>query len=296
MGNTRRLSFRAIRKALFSQLLVASCASALLATSACSSAGKKSDGGTEANPEHQKEIAALQGRIQELEAQLKTTNDKLDAMKLMMETANPSLKAPEPPTPTGILGHPADGVGARVEPTPSRKDPEGSFVRDQAVQTYRQAITLMESQKYPEAVLAFSGFLERHPDHPLAGAAQYHIGKCYMEQGEFKLASAELERVLTSYDRSSHVTATLRDLADAKDALKLPEEAAKHRQMLTSLFPQSPAAVFGDQGKPSKDAPTAPTRNADPDAPAGKLDEPPAPTAPSSDAGGNPAASTQGTS
>jgi hypothetical protein len=49
--------------------------------------------------------------------------------------------------------------------------------------------------------------------------------------------------VLTSYDRSPHISDTLRDLAATEDALGLREQAARHRQLLSSLFAQSPAAT-----------------------------------------------------
>jgi TolA-binding protein len=281
------------------RVLAAACVVLILAPS-CSSAQKAA----ETDAEHAKEISVLQGRIQELEAQLKSTNDRVDAMRVLIEGTNPTSSAAahlESPKPTGIIGHPADGAGARVEPIPSGLDPEGSFVRDQAIQTYRQAMALLDANKYSDAVLAFSSFLERHPDHPLAGAAQYYIGKAYFDQKEYKLADKEFERVLTSYDRSSHITLTLRDLAETEDALKQTGEAAKHRQLLTSLFPQSPAATLS-QSAPAPSSPaierhsdlppappaSAPTENSGKhvpsDGPAGGLDEPPSPhppTAPS---------------
>ena len=46
--------------------------------------------------------------------------------------------------------------------------------------------------------------------------------------------------MLTTYDRSPHVAATLRDLAEAEAELKLPEDSARHKHLLSSLFPHSP--------------------------------------------------------
>ena len=52
----------------------------------------------------------------------------------------------------------------------------------------------------------------------------------------------EYRRVLASYGRSSHVAETLKRIAEVEELLDQAQEAEKHRHMLLSLFPQSPAA------------------------------------------------------
>jgi tol-pal system protein YbgF len=116
------------------------------------------------------------------------------------------------------------------------------YTNDEAIQNYRQALLLYKAQKYPEAVLAFSTFVERYADHPLAGNAQYYVGSSYLQQGEPKLALQELQRVLSAYDRSPMVSRALLDMALAEEKLQNREAAAKYRQLLISLFPMSPAA------------------------------------------------------
>jgi tol-pal system protein YbgF len=126
----------------------------------------------------------------------------------------------------------------------AKSDPEAGFVNDDSVQTYRKAMVYYQAKRYSDAAMVFSTFVEKYPDHPLAGSAQYFVGDSYFKQGEYKLALVEFKKVLTSYDRSAQVAQTLRQMAEAEDALKKPEEAARHRQLLMSLFPQSPATVF----------------------------------------------------
>jgi tetratricopeptide (TPR) repeat protein len=101
---------------------------------------------------------------------------------------------------------------------------------------------LFQSHNYPDASLGFSAFVDQYPDHALAGSAQFYLGECYFKQKEYKLAARELGRVITTYDRSPHIAETLRDLSISEEKTGMPEEAARHRQLLTSLFPHSPAA------------------------------------------------------
>jgi outer membrane protein assembly factor BamD (BamD/ComL family) len=102
-----------------------------------------------------------------------------------------------------------------------------------------------------------------------------------LKQKEYKNAAAEYERVLTSYDRSPHIADTLKELAETEDQLKLTDRAARHRQLLTSLFPQSPAL-----------GPKTAAQTAAPDHPAASmskpLDAPPTAGLPSSEEGKHP--------
>lgn len=190
-----------------------------------------------------------QGTVKELRTVVNQLTTRLEVMEEKLEAARTSmdaLLAHQRARPTPIVAHPARGGGQPVTATPAEaahKDLEGGFVNDDAVQTFRKGMLLLNAGRYPDALTQFSGFLEKYPDHPLAGSAQYYMGNSYFRQKEYKLALREYQRVLTSYDRSSQVAQTLREMAESEDALKRTEDAARHRQLLMSLFPHSPAAL-----------------------------------------------------
>jgi tetratricopeptide (TPR) repeat protein len=191
-------------------------------------------------------------------------------------------------------------------------------VNDEAVRSFRKAMILFEAGRFSEAEPAFASFMDRYPDHALAGAAQFYIGESFFKQGNYTQAYDEFQRVLMSYDRSAHVTETLRDLAETEDQLHKNQDAARHRQELSSLFPQSPAfasaaaapapapiaappaaappvgagstAIFDDKPQkkisPDEDVAGVPLHSrrkpvpTTPEPDGAKLDEPPPPTAP----------------
>jgi TolA-binding protein len=141
------------------------------------------------------------------------------------------------------MTHPSDASGEPIHIKPAAKDPENGFTQDEAIQNFRQAMILYQGQKYPESVLAFSKFLEKYADHPFAGSAQFYVAESYMKQKEYKLALQEFQRVLTTYDRSPHISDTLKEMIFAEESLKETAEAGVHKHLLTSLFPSSPAAA-----------------------------------------------------
>lgn len=209
-----------------------------------------SDAKSETKPEVKKEaqpttevgelkatIHSLQSKIDMLEAKISMMNDKLDVNKAAMigtEKASTGVK--------GALPHPANSRGVEINPSQSDHDPEAGFSNDSAVSAYRQAMILFEAQKDTDALVYFGSFLERFADHPLAGSAQFYSGECYLRQKEYAQAAQEYQRVITSYDRSPHVADALKQLAYTQDMLHKPQEAARLRNQLLVLFPQSPAA------------------------------------------------------
>jgi TolA-binding protein len=214
----------------------------LLAASSCSSPSRSpdsSDGNRASQQEEiQKLMADLNTRLQSMETKLVSLNDKVDSTRLSLD----QLASRQTQKQVEVIEHPSEQSGAPALIKTAPQDPEAGLAHDDVIQTFRKAMIFFQGQKYPEAILAFSGFLEKSPDHPLAGSAQYYVAESYMLQKEYKLAEQEFHRMLTSYDRSIHIADALRQLAIAEENLKKPQEAAKHRQQLTSLFPQSPAA------------------------------------------------------
>lgn len=214
----------------------------------CASAPHAAEPPTAAAPPVEKEssteadlraqLATITSRLDSIETRMGSLNDKVIGTQGSLDMLMANKKA----FPTPVLPHPSEGAGTEPPSTQADNDPEAGFVADTAIQDYRKGSILLEAGKYSEAILAFTSFVEHYPDHPLAGSAQFGIGEAYFKKKEYKLALRELERVLTSYDRSPHVSDTLRDLAASEDALGMTEQASRHRQLLSSLFPQSPAA------------------------------------------------------
>jgi TolA-binding protein len=189
--------------------------------------------------ELKKLIGEMSDKIQSLETKLSSMNDKLDAQRFG-DNLRGHLEEGRAVPVREIASDKVKQPVVRSIPVPN--DPEAGFTLDEAVQNFRKALIIFQGMKYPEATLAFSDFLEKYPDHPLAGSAQFYISESYMRQKEYKLAIQEFNKVLTSYDRSHHVAETLKQLSLAEEVLKLNKDASHHRQLLTSLFPLSPAA------------------------------------------------------
>lgn len=210
----------------------------ILLAGGCSTVGKALDP-DRGEDDRQKILSGIEMRLQVLEAKINSMADKLDATQNSVNSLTSDSKA----TLTETGRHPADGVGISVPVPLAANDPEGGFINDEAIQTFRKAMILFDGQKYPEAILAFSDFIEKYPNHALAGSGQYYIAESYFKQKEYKLALQEYQHLFNSYDRNTHISDALKQSAIAADSINDTESAARHRQILSSVFPSSPAAA-----------------------------------------------------
>lgn len=238
----------------------------------CSTAPQKdSSQDAAALAEANAKVSALEKKLQQTETSLQALNEKFDSIRISIDNYLASQPAPSS---SGVALRPNQTLGQAPEAVESGKDPEKGFAHDSSVQEYRRGMILFRGEKYPDSILAFSAYVEKYPDSVLAGAAQYHVGESYFRLSQYRQAIQEFQKVLTSYDRSSHLAATLRRMAEAEDLVQEPEAAARHRQMLMSLFPGSPSAA-GIKELAARPAPP-PRTDAPAGNPASNLDEPPA--------------------
>ncbi len=186
----------------------------------------------------EKLLITMSDRMLVLESKITQLNERIESMRTGLD----QLLSQQKVEATEVIAHPSEHSGIPVAAVSSYHDPETGFVHDDPVQTFRNALMLFRTEKYPESVLAFTGFLGKTPDHLLAGSAQFYIAEAYFKQKEYKLALQEYLQVLNSYDKSAHVSDALGRLEAIENILLKPQDAARHRQLLSSLFPQSPAA------------------------------------------------------
>ncbi len=255
---------RFFKKKPHSPLISAStlaCTFTLLLTSGCAGLFRSSERTAEEEAAQQPVTRAqfdeFKAVLQKLSARLETMETKLTQVGDRVELTRASienLQGSQNPQSTTVIAHPADRTGhsignaAQAQVNTAEKKTEASagatagFVNDNAIALYRNGMIQFDNKKFSDAILTFSSFVEQFPDHALAGSAQFRVGESYYQQKEYKLALSEFQRVLTSYDRSAHVSETLSRSVELAEILKMPEVAQKNRQTLSSLFAGSPAS------------------------------------------------------
>ncbi|MHB8417039.1 MAG: tetratricopeptide repeat protein [Myxococcales bacterium] len=68
-------------------------------------------------------------------------------------------------------------------------------------------------------------YLRRYPNDPQAGDAQFYVGDCLLQAGEFKEAALAFQKVSDSFPKSDHVCESRLKLGESLAALKMRDEA-----------------------------------------------------------------------
>ncbi len=172
-------------------------------------------------------VLSLNSRIQELEGKLQASQNR--------PTLNESLNR------QSIGGRSNNGTDKPVRASIAANDPESGFANDVNTRAFQQGKILFDQEKYPEAILAFSAFLERNSNHTLASLAQYNIAESYYFEGDYAVADQEFQKLLLKYPRSPRASYALVRLSQCGEKLGKRDESRRYRLQAEGLYPRSPA-------------------------------------------------------
>ncbi|MBX6324144.1 MAG: tol-pal system protein YbgF, partial [Rhodospirillaceae bacterium] len=108
---------------------------------------------------------------------------------------------------------------------------------------YQAAFGLLRAAKYAEAEAAFKRFLQRYPDGPLAGNAQYWIGETYYVRGDYQQAAVAFAEGYQRYPNSSKAADNLLKLGMSLNELGRKQDACAAFDQLQAQFPNLPPAL-----------------------------------------------------
>ena len=94
-------------------------------------------------------------------------------------------------------------------------------------------------RQFGEAEAGFSNFLQKYPDHSLAGSAQYWLGETFYAQGDFKRAAASFLQGYTKYPKSRRAPDSLLKLGISLNRLGQGEQACAAYSAVSAEYPKA---------------------------------------------------------
>ncbi len=146
--------------------------------------------------------------------------------------ANPAPDAP--PRALGTVpGRSSDQTAAAVPPPAQPALPAGT-----AREQYDHAISLMlNDQNFTGAERAFKAFIERHPEHELAGNAHYWLGETYYVRKDYRQAAFTFGDGYQRFPNSNKAPDNLLKLGMALGQLGQAKDACTAFSRLLTNFP-----------------------------------------------------------
>ena len=170
----------------------------------------------------QNEVSVLRGRVEVLENANDTLRKQQRDLYADLDKRLGAAQGAGPATGAPVSGQPA-GPGA-----------------DQTA--YNQAFDILKAGKYPDAITAFSQFLQSYPQSSMADNAQYWLGESYYVTRDFQNAAAAFQTVLDRWPASRKAPDALLKLGYTQAELKHTAQARATLISVSTRFPGSDAA------------------------------------------------------
>jgi tol-pal system protein YbgF len=138
-------------------------------------------------------------------------------------------------------GTPEAAGGTRVAAAPL---PAAAPEQDVAPkQIYETAYGYLLQRDYGAAEAAFEDFLQRFPNDPLAGNAQYWLGESLFVRGQYRSAAGAFLKGYQNYGRNAKAPESLLRLAMSLQRLGQKDAACSSFNELASKYPSAPPHV-----------------------------------------------------
>ena len=108
---------------------------------------------------------------------------------------------------------------------------------------YKFAYDLLLQRDYPRAEAVLADFVVKHPNHPLAGNAQYWLGETFYVRQDYMAAARTFAAGWESYPKSTKAPHMLLKLGMSLNALKRTDDACITFTKLIDEHPQATASV-----------------------------------------------------
>ena len=201
--------------------------------------------------------AADAGRMDAIETQIRALASQLEGIQEQVRAlVSRSGSADGPPPRFGSVTvepeGPKDEIDRMTPPAAGGPPPRasaapppgrGGEIDAEPQQLYEQAYGYLLQKDYRSAETGFEDFLRRHPNHQLAGNAQYWLGESFYVRGQYRAAAGAFLKGYQTYARSPKAPETLLKLAMSLQRLGQKDAACSSFSELATKYPNPPAHV-----------------------------------------------------
>lgn len=178
--------------------------------------------------ELERQLLNLTGQIEDLQFSNRQMTERLDRFVKDSDLRFRDLEG------GGAIG--GGSVALNSEPAPTAPEPAAPAT---PAEQYEAAYSLLRRGQLPEAETAFQAFLNSHPDHGLAGNANFWLGESFYTRQDYPRAAKAYLEGYQRYPKSSKAPDMLLKLGLSLAALDQPQEACETLRKLSQDFPNA---------------------------------------------------------
>ena len=148
-----------------------------------------------------------------------------------------------PASQSGTLGTLPTGAGAQTASRTPAKAGGGPLPAGSAQDQYNYAFGLLRQADYPGAEEALRAFVQRYPNDPLAGNAQYWLGETFYVRKDYNNAAATFAEGYRKYPQSGKGADSLLKLGMSLSNVGQKKEACLTFNQLNHDFPNASSNI-----------------------------------------------------
>jgi tol-pal system protein YbgF len=167
-------------------------------------------------------IKAILGRLDELEAQLRTYWEETKSELKDLRKEREATAAAQ----------------AQAQAAPPKANPED---------VYKQGFDAFQKGSYENAIGQFTQFVKESPDSPLAPNAYYWMGESYMSEKNYEKAIVQFQQVVDKFPKSDKAGKAMLRQAEAFGALGDKKSSTTLLKRVMELFPKSEEARLAER-------------------------------------------------
>ncbi len=189
------------------------------------------------------EIRKLTGLMEEISFKQNRIEKDLDLFKRdvdlrFKDLGNSDTVAALTPGPVG------DEPEVAVTRTAAAQLPEVTLPDGTEAERYEFAFSFLRRGDFPSAEAAFKSFLEAHPEHTLAGNAQYWLGETYYVRKDYPQAASAFLKGFQTYGDGIKGPDSLLKLGMSLSSMNQDQQACSAFEELLSRYPEASEAVL----------------------------------------------------
>ncbi len=191
------------------------------------------------------EIRKLTGLFEEISFKQTQIEKDLDLFKRDVDLRFQDLSSPN--TATALIPNPAPNETTREdegERVASRTLPAVTLPEGTEAERYDYAFSFLRRGDFPGAEAAFGAFLGAHPNHPLAGNAQYWLGETYYVRKDYPEAAAAFLKGFQTYGGGAKGPDSLLKLGMSLASMNQAKQACSAFEELLSRYPDANESVL----------------------------------------------------
>jgi tol-pal system protein YbgF len=191
-------------------------------------------------------------RASQLTQEVTTIRDNLRALtnqiNALVGLLQPS-QAAAPPAPDSGASPGGAPTSAAAQPSDAAADPLRPLsLQPSASEIYARATNdYMSSNRLDLAIEGFREVVQKYPDSPEAANAQFQIGEALYQQGKFREAIPEYQKLIATYKNSQRLADAYYAQGACYQALNQTANAKNMFETVKRLFPGSLPAMMADQ-------------------------------------------------